>query len=272
MADEEREIEESGDEESNGTNADGDRARRKKGSIPPLLSFADALRAARDFYNKGGEGDKALLGEVMGNSPTSSVFVKKLIAFKRYGLVREENNVYKITSNGQTIAAPKNEKEFGEAVQRAFLSIPVYRTLYDEYKGRPLPREEYMINTARVQVPQELAEEWIQSFKLGAKAAGLLEERADGTSFLAMGSGRKAREENKELVGEVTPAASKNDGKPPVDERRVSEQFEQSAQPVMIAPRRFAYVSFPEDLTAKELKRFLTVIEQSYSDLLEEQK
>lgn len=233
------------------TEGNGDK-RRPKGSVPPAVQFAEAVEISKEFYKRGGQGNRELLAELIGNKATSSIFGKKALALRRYGLIRSEGDEYWISEIGQNIGAPKNEKIYAEAIGHAFLSIPTYRMLYNEYKDRPLPHEMYMINTIRGNVPEGGEQEWVSSFKQGAKAAGLLKEHPDGSAVLLSTGAIKS--EGK--PSEEKPTREESAGRAPA----MNGLDGQAKTPIPLGLNRLAYVEFPSDMTPKEIKTFLRVV------------
>jgi hypothetical protein len=53
-----------------------------------------------------------------------------------FGLIETTNGNHKLTPLGRAIVDPQQERE---ARARAFLNVPLYKAIYDKYKGGVLP-------------------------------------------------------------------------------------------------------------------------------------
>jgi hypothetical protein len=157
------------------------KARRPRGSFPPALSLADATSIITHLYeNVGGDATYDTFAGVISNSPSSSTFVRKLGTLKNYGLVTDENRHIRLSDVGEAIVAPISPRQRAEALKRAFLNIEVFATLFDKYKGKLLPQDEFLTNVVSGLVPKEFVDTWIDRFMQSAKAAGLIRDRGDG--------------------------------------------------------------------------------------------
>jgi len=157
------------------------RARRPRGSYPPSLSLPDAVSVITHLYeNVGGDASYDTFAGVIENSPSSSTFHRKLAALKNYGLVTDENRHLRVSSLGDLIVAPTSVDERMDALKKAFLSVEIFAILYDKYRGKLLPQDEFLTNVVTGLVPKEFANTWIDRFKQSAKAAGLIRDRGDG--------------------------------------------------------------------------------------------
>src|SRR5438128_8216900 len=174
-----------GANEANGSDKDESskkRTRLPKGSVTPAFNLEEASDIIIRIYElAGSDASYDVVGRITSNSPGSSVFARKLITLKNYGLIVDENRTVKLTDTGRQIATPRSSTERALALKQAFLSVPLYARVYDKFKGRLLPPDEFLINTFIEYVPtKELATTWMDGFKKSAKKAGLLETRPDG--------------------------------------------------------------------------------------------
>lgn len=157
------------------------KSRRPRGSNPPMLSLQEAIGIITRLYEDvGGEASYDTLGRILDNSQSSSTFIKKLGTLKNYGLIADENRLVRVSEIGRGIVAPTAPSELAASKKRAFLNIEVFAFLYEKYKGKLLPQDEFLTNVVVEAVPREFAEKWIDRFKQSAKAAGLIRERGDG--------------------------------------------------------------------------------------------
>lgn len=159
----------------------GKKDRLPRGSVPPMLPLSDAVQITRDIYERAaGEASYDMLSTIMNNSPGSSSFVKKLAAIKNYGIVVEENKIVKVSALGRGIVAPKDEFEHAMSKKEAFLNIETFEKIYNRYKGKLLPQDEFLLNIFSEYVPKDLAPTWLDKFKRSAFEADLIVDRGEG--------------------------------------------------------------------------------------------
>jgi hypothetical protein len=238
--------------------------RAPKGSVPPSLNLKEAAAVVRKIYEIAG--GKVLRGdsqEIFGNSPSSSVFQRKLITLKNYGLVTEDNDTISLTENAFPVAAPKNEQEYAEGLKRAFLKVDVFAKIYEQFKGRPLPQDMFLINTFRDYVPRELADNWVDKFKESAKEVGLLKETDGKFQVLEtpMVASEPENKSEKEPPDEKIPPPA---AKPPDDKKE--HQPDLNRMPIPLGRERLAYLELPADWNVKELKKLVSILKLALGD------
>src|SRR5689334_9113992 len=157
------------------------RARRPRGSFPPTLALSDAVNVVTRLYEDvGGDASYDTFAGIINNSPSSSTFTRKLGSLKNYGLVADERRHVRVSELGIAIVAPTSPHERTQALKQAFLNVEVFGALYDRYKGKLLPQDEFLTNVVSGIVPKEFSHTWIDRFKQSAKSAGLIRDRGDG--------------------------------------------------------------------------------------------
>lgn len=157
--------------------------RVKRGTIPPYLSLSDAFALVREMYgNAGAQASTDLMSRLLGNSSSSSSFSKKIGSLRLYNLVNEQNGVYLLTDIGTNIAAPQSEESGGIARKSALLSVPQFAKLFERFKAKLLPADEFLKNILEQEneIPREFSDAWSKAFKDALKACGLLFPRSDG--------------------------------------------------------------------------------------------
>jgi len=175
-----------GDSEPSSGEENKKRKRLPKGSVPPSLNLEEASDITNRIYElAGSEASYDVVARITGNSTRSSTFLNKIITLKNYGLILDVNRTITLTESGRKIAGPRTPTERALALKQAFLNIGLYSTVYEKFKGRLLPPDEFLINTFADYVPtRELASAWMDNFKKSAKKAGLLELRQDGKTVV----------------------------------------------------------------------------------------
>ncbi len=115
-------------------------AKRQRSSIAfPYMDLSEAIGVAKAIHDHQGTGTCTMdqLAPWMNQSPTSSAFRNRLSAARLFGLVNAENlDAIQLTELGRLVVDAKRERE-GRA--KAFLAVPLYRALYDKFKGGVVP-------------------------------------------------------------------------------------------------------------------------------------
>ena len=112
---------------------------RQRSSIGiPYNHLGDAIEVAKSIHDNAGTGDcdDVQLSAWMNMSPKSSGYRVQLSASRMFGLVETTASRHKLTPLGRSIVDPQQERA---ARTNAFLSLPLYKVLYDNYKGGVLP-------------------------------------------------------------------------------------------------------------------------------------
>lgn len=105
----------------------------------PYMDLDAAVTVARAFVsNGGGAHTRDQLAGVMQQSPMSGAFIMKLSAARQFGLVDYIDGKFKLTDLGFSIV-DKSEVREKQARVQAFLSVELYRKVYEEFKGKQLP-------------------------------------------------------------------------------------------------------------------------------------
>jgi hypothetical protein len=115
------------------------RAREQSSIAFPYMDLDTSITVARAFVqNGGGPRTRDQLAGAMGQSPLSGAFIMKLSAARQFGLVEFVDSKFKLTDLGHSIV-DKNEARERSARVQAFLSVELYRKIYEEFKGKQLP-------------------------------------------------------------------------------------------------------------------------------------
>lgn len=152
---------------------------RKVGSFkePPYLGLREALEISQDVYSRmGGSAARDDLAQVIGNTPSSSSFAKKISALRAFGLMEESGpNNYRLTPLAYQIVAPGSRFEEARARLEVFRNINIFSKLHDQYKGKVCPEINYLANTIERElgVPAGAKVRWAQAFLEAIESAGL---------------------------------------------------------------------------------------------------
>jgi hypothetical protein len=129
----------------------------------------------------------------------SGNFVLKVSTARIFGLIIYTNQKYELTDLGFEIV-DKDDKRQKAARAAAFLSVPLYRRVYDEFRGRQLPPR-----------PQGLEQAFVKfgvSPKQRVAARQAFDKSAAQAGFFAAGNERLIEP----IIGGVAPAATTRGG------------------------------------------------------------
>lgn len=118
-------------------------------------------------------------------TPDSGTFRNKVQAARYFGLIKVEHQRVTLTSLGRDILDPQKERN---ARARSFLSVPLYKKLFETYRGRALPPDvglENEMKTLGVAVKQ--ANKARQTFRRSAEQAGFFAQGKDRLVLPAVG-------------------------------------------------------------------------------------
>ncbi|MEQ1762833.1 MAG: hypothetical protein ABL984_06750 [Pyrinomonadaceae bacterium] len=187
--------------------------RVKPGSHAPRYDLGFASKLATEIYEKtGGAATADEFSTITGNSLKSSAYHAKLAALRNYGLASIEGKI-RLTPSAERIVAPLDPDDRNVGLKECFLRIDAFSSVYEKYVGKILPPDEYLKNTfIQLEIPRDLADEWVIQFKTSAVYAGLLMERADGKMQVrgTASGGERQSEPREESITEAPTAIARN--------------------------------------------------------------
>jgi hypothetical protein len=105
----------------------------------PYMDLDAAISVARAMLQAGGVGlTRDQLAGVMKLAAGSGNFVTKVATARIFGLIATEAGKYELTDLGFSILDSDEKRQKGARAE-SFLSVPLYRKVYDEFRGRQLP-------------------------------------------------------------------------------------------------------------------------------------
>jgi hypothetical protein len=124
---------------------------REQSSIQfPYMDLESAVSVARAILTGGGVPlTRDQLAGVMNLASGSGNFVQKVATSRLFGLVSFVGGKYELTDLGFNILDSDEKRQRG-ARAGAFLSVPLYRRTYDEFKGKQLPPRPHGLEQAFV--------------------------------------------------------------------------------------------------------------------------
>lgn len=152
---------------------------REKSTIDfPYLDQENALEITIGVHAVGGsscEWDQ--LAAHLKQAGNGGSFRARMISAKQHGLITYDRGKVALTSLGLRAVDPQQERA---AKVESFLQVPLYRAVYDKFKGTTLPPavalEREMQNLG---VPAKQTDKARQAFQRSAKSAGFFEFGAD---------------------------------------------------------------------------------------------
>jgi len=159
---------------------DNDKGRREVSSISfPYLDLDDAISLARTMHSAGGVPmDRDQLAAALGQVPTSGSFNMKLSTARVFGLIESTQGRYQLSTLGFDILDPARERQ---AKVDAFLTVPLYRKAFDEFKGKQLPARPHGLERAfeSFGVSSKQTDKARQAFDRSARIAGFFSSSAE---------------------------------------------------------------------------------------------
>jgi hypothetical protein len=175
MADEDQEQPNTSElEDSNG---DGQAARVRSTIAFPYSPLSDAEQVAQGVHQRGGSASMDELAAELNQVITSGAFRTKVASARTFGVVSVRRGIATLTALGKRLVDPT---QVDQARADAFLTVPLYRQVFDEYKGHTLPKADGLENTmARLGVSPKQTERARQAFQRSAEQAGYFRNGTD---------------------------------------------------------------------------------------------
>lgn len=115
-----------------------DKAKRQRSTILfPYQDLADAISVAKGVHTLGGSScDIDQLAAKLGHTVTSGSFQQRLNTARIFGLLTSSKGKVTLTALGTRIVDSQQERS---AKVESFLNVPLYKKVYDHFKGASLP-------------------------------------------------------------------------------------------------------------------------------------
>ncbi len=182
-----------------GKQAEDQKSRRgkKPGAIyfprDPLAKILPIPRAIWE-QNAGNPFDILDVAKAVGQSPTSSAFIRQLASSYRYGLTEGSSTtrVISLTPLGSSIVAPTVGIDVKAKLREALLHPDIFRRIYAWMDRKPIPREDYFRNTlvkpaesGGFGLPKEYVDEFVKIFMQNITDYGLADD-VQGSKYLRL--------------------------------------------------------------------------------------
>lgn len=145
----------------------------------PYLDLDTAIEVARAIFERAGLGNCEIdeLAAQMGQT-VSGAFRLKTATAKTFGIIEKgERTSFKLSELGRRIVRPETEQE---ARATAFLAIPLYKAIFDQYRGHLLPPTKALEREmAALGVAPKQTDKARQTFERSARQAGFFAQGDD---------------------------------------------------------------------------------------------
>jgi len=194
----------------------------KSGTGYPYYNMEDSVEVAKLVHERGGGScSPAQLASFLDYSGTNSgTYLTRVASAKMFGLIVAQQGVISVTERARGIFAPVMPDDCKKAKVDAFLSVPLFKAIFDKFNGTYLPptvglrsllENQFQIVRARVTPAQRVLME-------SAEYAGFFDTHGDQTRLIepAMGATPAQQNNTPEIKQEKTkietPERSKGGG------------------------------------------------------------
>lgn len=117
------------------------KAKPKSGTAFPYFGLERSVEVARVIHDKaGGRCTRAQLASLLGYSGVKNGgFLTRISAAKMFGLVDEIGDAIILTDRAKKILAPVTPADIEQAKLDAFMSVELYRRVFEDFDGHTLP-------------------------------------------------------------------------------------------------------------------------------------
>jgi hypothetical protein len=143
----------------------------------PRASMKNSFILADAVNELGGQCSAAMAADKLDKQHTSGAFKGTIGAAVKYGLLTNKKGQLEVTPLYRDIKLAYNDEEANRETQKAFLSPPLFLSIFERFKGKPLPVSHFeKLLIRECDVPALYASRVGNYFLEGAKQCGLLGE------------------------------------------------------------------------------------------------
>lgn len=186
----------------------------RSATTAPYFDLVSSIKVADAVYSKGGGACTAdqLAHWLDYASVRSGTYLTRVSAAnKHFGLIRQDGDRFVITERAEKILSPVMPEDAVSAKVDAFLSVPLFAKVYDQFRGSVLPPDiglkNLFQNTYKV-VPDRVPQA-IRIFLNSAEQAGMLQVTGDRNRLV-----------RPSLSAATAPTSTKSDEAPPPPQER----------------------------------------------------
>jgi hypothetical protein len=154
----------------------------------PVYDLLDSVAAAKAIHESGGGmvTNDQLAAYLGYKSTNNGAFINRVASAKIFGLIEGPPSRLVITKDAEKILMPVRETDARQGLIEAFLRVPLYKAVYDEYHGKELPPKFGMKNALRTRfgvVPARIDRAY-RALMSSADAAGFFDVRGSKTQLI----------------------------------------------------------------------------------------
>lgn len=164
------------------------KTRERSQTAFPAFTLNDALAVPDVIHRKGGGiASPDHLAAYLGyKSRNNGSYLAKVSSAKQFGFIDERNGEYYLSARAKQILMPEFDDDRRQGLVDAFLAIPLFRAVYDDYKGGSLPeglglrnalRNKFHVIASRVDVAE-------RTLMKSAEQAGFFDVRGSHTQLI----------------------------------------------------------------------------------------
>lgn len=182
----------------------------------PMYSLADSLAVAEAIHKKGGgSATNDQLAAFLGyKSANNGSYLSRVASARIFDFIGGAGRLT-ITARAQSILMPVYQQDVKPALVKAFLDVPLYKAVYDEYHGKDLPTPFGMTNALRTRfgVAPSRVEAGLRALMESADQAGFFEVRGSRTQLIIPNlPDAPPRQPPTESSDQETPSEGRNGG------------------------------------------------------------
>lgn len=156
----------------------------------PGYDLTTCIDVARSIHAKGGgQATPEALASYLGYKGTNNgAYLTKVAAARYFALISKAGPVFVPTGLAHQILSPVYPQDAQKALIDAFMSVDLFRKVYEDFKGRELPPETGMLNALRNQygVAPARAKDAYRTLMDSADTAGFFSTKAGARTHLIM--------------------------------------------------------------------------------------
>ncbi len=154
----------------------------------PVYSLLDSLEVARAIHDKGGgiASNEQLAVFLRYRGSNNGSYLARVAAARMFDFVMGEGSRLTITPRAQTILMPVYKEQVEQGLLDAFMGVPLYKDVYDEYLGKDLPTPFGMTNALRTRfgVAPSRVDPALRALMESADQAGLFKTKGSRTQLI----------------------------------------------------------------------------------------
>jgi hypothetical protein len=152
--------------------------------LAPYCDLNDSIEVARVVFNRGGGTctNDQLVAWLNYKNVTSGAYVTRVSAARKkyFDLIVFQSGKFSVTPLGRQIVAPVSSGDAESAKAEAFLKVPLFKKVFDEFRGKPLPAEEGLKNLfENYGIVKERVRPAVRVFLNSAEQAGFFKTSGD---------------------------------------------------------------------------------------------